>query len=370
MRLGLIVNPIAGIGGRVGLKGSDGSAVQHKALEMGAVPNSELRTRQALELLAPLTGTFELFTAPGEMGENIARESGFLPYVLGGNLHAPTSAGDTIQAARDMLDLQVDLLIFAGGDGTARDIFNAVGTAIPVLGIPTGVKIYSSCFSIHPDAAGEIVAGHLRGDQFRLLDAEVIDLDEDAYRSGEVTTRLYGYLKVPYRKGLVQNKKAPTPASEAVRAEAIAAEIIDSMLPGWHYIIGPGSTTRAIAQRLGFPKTLVGVDVYTRDSLVALDANEKILLDLLESRPAKVIVTPIGGQGFIFGRGNQQFSPAVIRKVGRENIIVVSLAEKIHGLKGQPFLVDTGDASVDALLAGYIPVITGYHEKVIYRVAS
>jgi predicted polyphosphate/ATP-dependent NAD kinase len=371
-RLGLIINPIAGIGGRVGLKGSDGVEIQRKALALGAQPQSHLRAAQALEALLPLRDTFELVTPPGAMGDTVARQCGFIPHPLPfssweeGN---STSAEDTIRAGRWMADHPVDLLLFAGGDGTARDIFAAVGTQVPVLGIPAGVKIHSAVFATHPRAAGEIAAAYVRGERLELREAEVVDLDEETYRAGTVITRLYGYLQVPHVAHRLQNKKAPTPASESVRAESIAAAVIESMQPGWIYILGPGTTTRVIADRLGFPKTLVGVDVYSREGVIALDVSEARLLELIESQPAKIIVTPIGGQGFIFGRGNQQIAPRVIQKVGRENILVVSLSEKLNALKGEPFLVDTGDSSVDEMLAGYMQVIVGYWEKVIYRIA-
>ena len=371
-RLGLIINPIAGIGGRVGLKGSDGVEIQRKALALGAQPQSHLRAAQALEALLPLRDTFELVTPPGAMGDTVARQCGFIPHPLPfssweeGN---STSAEDTIRAGRWMADHPIDLLLFAGGDGTARDIFAAVGTQVPVLGIPAGVKIHSAVFATHPRAAGEIAAAYVRGERLELREAEVVDLDEETYRAGTVITRLYGYLQVPHVAHRLQNKKAPTPASESVRAESIAAAVIESMQPGWIYILGPGTTTRVIADRLGFPKTLVGVDVYSREGVIALDVSEARLLELIESQPAKIIVTPIGGQGFIFGRGNQQIAPRVIQKVGRENILVVSLSEKLNALKGEPFLVDTGDSSVDEMLAGYMQVIVGYWEKVIYRIA-
>ena len=238
-----------------------------------------------------------------------------------------------------------------------------------MLGIPAGVKIYSAVFATHARHAGELAAAYLRGERVRMRQSEVIDLDEATYRSGTVITQLYGYLNVPYRPHLLQNRKVPTPAAESARSEAIAAEVIEMMQAGWFFVLGPGTTTRAIADRLGFPKTLVGVDVYSQAGVIALDVSENRLLELLEDQPAKIIVTPIGGQGFIFGRGNQQIGPRVILQVGRENIIVVSLSEKLNALKGEPLLVDTGDPAVDALLAGYLPVIVGYREKVVYRVA-
>lgn len=370
MKIGLIINPIAGIGGRVGLKGSDGVEIQQKALALGAQPQSHLRAALTLQALLPLRESFELITPPGVMGETVARQCGFTPSVIGIQLPDPTSAEDTLRTGQAMLDRPVDLLLFTGGDGTARDIYTAVGRKLPVLGIPAGVKIHSAVFATHPHAAGEIAVACLKGERVQLREAEVVDLDEEAYRLGTMAPRLYGFLNVPHLAHRLQNKKAPTPTAESARAEAIAIEVIDSMQPGWLYIFGPGTTTRAIADRMGLRKTLVGVDVYTREGVVALDVSESRLLALIENRPTKIVVTPIGGQGFLFGRGNQQISPRVLQQVGRENILVVSLAEKLNALKGEPFLVDTGDASVDGMLAGYLPVIVGYREKVMYRVTN
>jgi predicted polyphosphate/ATP-dependent NAD kinase len=269
-----------------------------------------------------------------------------------------------------MADIPVELLLFAGGDGTARDICTAVGTKVPVLGIPAGVKIHSAAFAIHPRTAGEIAAAYLHGQRIRLHEGEVVDLDEEAYREGKVGTRLYGVLSVPYRPHMLQNRKAPSVAADSTRLEGMAAAVSEEMAPGWFYVLGPGTTTRAIAEHLGFPKTLVGVDVYSRASVVELDVSERRLLALLKDQSAKIIVTPIGGQGFIFGRGNQQVSPKVLRMVGRENILVVSLVEKLNALQGEPLLVDTGDPEVDAMLAGYWNILVGYRERVVYRAAA
>ena len=364
------MNPLAGIGGRVGLKGSDGQEIQEQALALGAIPQANLRTAQALEMLVPLQQDFELLTPSGEMGETVSRQLGFRPRLVSTTSSGRTTADDTIHAAVLMQASRVGLILFAGGDGTARDIYKAVGVSVPVLGIPAGVKIHSAVFATHPRCAGELAADYLRAKRLRLREAEVVDLDEDLYRIGYVSTRLFGCLKVPYRPHLVQNQKVPSPAAEVARLEAIAADVIENMQPGWLYILGPGTTARAIAARLGLPKTLIGVDVMTSQESVALDVSESQLLDLIKDHSFKIIVTPIGGQGFLFGRGNQPISPQVIQQAGRENIIVVSLVEKLNALGGNPLLVDTGEPAVDALLAGHCSVITGYHERVIYRVAA
>lgn len=368
-RLGLIVNPVAGLGGRVGLKGSDGAEVQQKALELGAVPESPKRARRALERLAPLKDQLNLFTYPGEMGEDAAREGGFEARVSGTIKPGETTPQDTKKAAREMERLDVHLLLFAGGDGTARDIYNAVGQRIPVLGIPAGVKIHSAVFATSPESAGELAASYLRGRVSSLREAEVMDIDEEAFRRGVLSAQLHGYLKIPFWRGLVQGAKAMSSAGEKTSQEAIAQHIVARMDDDSLYIIGPGTTTRAITTQLGLSKTLLGVDVVKHGELVAIDANEAQLLEVLEGAKAKIIVTPIGGQGYIFGRGNQQISSEVIERVGRDNIIVVSTSGKINSLGGRPLGVDTGDRTTDAMLSGYVRVVTGYDEQIVYRVS-
>jgi predicted polyphosphate/ATP-dependent NAD kinase len=385
-RLGLIVNPIAGIGGRVGLKGSDGKDIQERARILGAIPLAGERAVLALERLLPLSENIELLVPPEDMGETIARRCGFSPLVIpttglanksptpfpfgrgeGGNKTTPE---DTFYSARTMREAGVDLILFSGGDGTARDIYNSIGNNFPVLGIPAGVKIQSAVFATTPRNAGELAAEFLQGKGVRLLEAEVVDLDEDAYRLGQIVTRLYGYLKIPYRREVIQNQKVPSPASSAVQMQGIATDIIEQMKPDLAYILGPGTTTRSVAEQIGLPKTLVGVDIITKTDLLAADVGERQILDMMERRPMGLIITPTGGQGFLLGRGNQQISPDVIRRVSREDMLVICLASKIAALQGRPLLVDSGDHQVDRLLVGYLPVISGYHEIIIYKVEA
>jgi predicted polyphosphate/ATP-dependent NAD kinase len=368
-KLGLIVNPVAGIGGRVGLKGSDGAEIQRRAQELGAVPQAQARVALALERLKPLKDAIELVTYPGEMGEAAARACGFEPVVVGAIRPGQTTAEDTRRAARELRELGVDLLLFAGGDGTARDIYEAVGEDLVVLGIPAGVKIHSAVYATHPGAAGELAALYLEGRSDGVREAEVMDIDEEAFRQGSLSARLYGYLRIPVRAGMVQSQKVPSSGEDASVA-AIAIEVVEKMEPGVLYILGPGTTVRAIAEEFGAKKTLLGVDVVLDRELVLADANEAQLLALLDGRPARIVVTPIGGQGFIFGRGNQQLSPRIIAAVGRENIVVVSTPDKLHALGQQPLLVDTGDPAVDAMLGGYLLVITGYNERAVRKVAG
>jgi predicted polyphosphate/ATP-dependent NAD kinase len=367
-RIGLIVNPVAGLGGRVGLKGSDGAAIQQKALDLGAVPHAVDRAAQALAALVPLSGGFDLLTCPGAMGADAARQAGSPAHVIGPVADGLTTAADTARAAREMIVQKIDLLLFAGGDGTARDICSAIGTQIPALGIPAGVKIHSAVYATHPRSAGELAAAFLHGGT-ELRQAEVMDLDEDAFRAGRVSPRLYGVLTMPYLQRYVQGVKAPSALSEPTALEAIAEDLAEQMEPGWLYIFGPGSTTHAVATHLGLNKTLLGVDAVLDGKIVAADATESDLLRLLaEVHPAEIVVTPIGGQGCIFGRGNQPISPDVIRKVGRPHVRVVSTREKLQALNGAPLWADTGDGEVDEMLSGYFAVVVGYKESVMYKV--
>lgn len=368
--LGLIVNPVAGLGGRVGLKGSDGREIQQRALDLGAEPPAPGRTASALEPLRALQPGLDILTYPGEMGEDAARRAGFTPKVVGQIAPGKTTADDTIAAGRELARRHADLILFAGGDGTARDLVRAVGESLPVLGIPAGVKVLSAAFAATPRAAGELARLFLEGQAAQLRSAEVLDLDEDAYRQGRVSPRLYGYLSVPFDRRLIRGRKSPSRPDDHHALQAIAADIVDHMDDDVAYLIGPGTTTRPILSLLGLPKTLVGVDVVCGRSLLAQDANEAALLEVLRHHPARIVVTPIGGQGYLFGRGNQPISPAVIRIVGPENILVVSTPEKIHALCGKPLLVDSGDIEMDQRLSGYVRIVTGYGERIVYRVSA
>lgn len=366
--LGLIINPVAGLGGRVGLKGSDGGKIQEEARKLGAEQISPKRSIKALERLKPIKGNVKIITYPGEMGENEARSCGFAPIVIGSIQKGATTAEDTKKAAKMMARLDVDLIMFAGGDGTARDIYMAIGESVPAIGIPTGVKIHSAVFAINPSQAGNLAKQFLLGELATLKEAEVMDLDESAYRQGRVAPQLFGYLKVPFERRLIQARKSPSRHKKEDVLNAIALDIIDGMMDNTVYIIGPGTTTKPIFSELGLKKTLIGVDVMLNKKMLKSDANEDDLLKIIKDYNAKIVVTPIGGQGFIFGRGNQQISPKVLRRVGKDNIFIVGTLEKVLSLNGRPLLVDTGDKDVDNLLSGYVKVITGYGERLVYPV--
>jgi predicted polyphosphate/ATP-dependent NAD kinase len=368
MRLGLVVNPIAGMGGRVALKGSDDPELLAAARERGAVPVAPARATEALRPLAALDDGLEVLAYAGEMGEEEARSAGLEPTVLG-SIGAVTSAADTRAAAAAMADRGIDLLVFAGGDGTAVDVFEAIGDRVPVLGVPAGVKMHSAVFAVNPRSAGELALRLARGGVRGLRRAEVMDVDEALLRAGSVSARLHGFLNVPAERSLLQSAKARSLAAEAEAQEAIAHHLVDNVLGERAWLIGPGTTTGAVMAALGLEKTLLGVDVVRAGACLAADADERTLLELVETEEAGIVVTPVGGQGFVFGRGNQQLSAPVIARVGRGRIVFVATEVKIAGLGGRPLRVDTGDPAVDASLAGYTRVVVGYNREIVYPLA-
>jgi len=371
-KLGLIVNPFAGMGGRVGLKGSDGKETIRRAIELGAKPEAPGRAVEALKALGDLLGQIELVTYPHEMGEAEARQAGLSPTVLGSIAQGETTPEDTERAARELLAYGVDLLLFVGGDGTARNVCSAIGQNLPALGVPAGVKIHSAVYATTPRSAGDLARLVLEERVGRMQDAEVMDIDEEAFRQGRVSATLYGYLRVPADQTHVQNMKSGRAPGDEAAVGAIAEHIVEDMEenPDRLYVLGPGTTTKAIKDRLAIPGTLLGVDVVRDQKLLAADVGEQRLLELLSGHPATVVVTIIGGQGYIFGRGNQQLSPRVLAAVGLENIVVVATRDKLIGLRGAPLLVDTGDPETDRRLGGYRRVVTGYHDTFVYRVEA
>ena len=300
-----------------------------------------------------------------------ARQAGLDPRVTGQVRRGRTTAADTRRAAGEMAALGVDLLLFAGGDGTARDIYEAIGIGIPALGIPAGVKIHSGVYATTPEGAAQLAAMVLSGRVMAFGELEVMDIDEEAFRRGQVSARLYGYLKVPLERRFTQGVKAASAnsAHESAAIQSIADQIVETMEAGWLYIIGSGTTPRAVMELLDLPNTLLGIDAVRDGKLVAADLNETRLLKLIDHHATRIVVTPIGGQAYIFGRGNQQLSPAVIKKIGLQNIIVAATPGKLASLQRRPLLVDTGDRAIDEMLRGYIRVVTGYREEMVYRVS-
>lgn len=363
-RIGLIVNPIAGMGGSVGLKGTDGEAYE-RALKLGAKPVTPRRTRDFLYFLRDKDEILFL-VAPGKMGEEYVEGSG-VKYRVVGDVGDETSSEDTKRIATEMLNEGIELLVFVGGDGTARDIYDVVDSSIPVIGIPSGVKMFSPVFATSAKAAALLLDAFLEGVGTR--EEDVLDIDEEAFRAGKLAARLYGSMLVPDSRTLLQGAKEASNVTASVEEEKerIADYVAERVEGGVLYLLGPGTTLRSITRRLGVEKTLLGVDAVVDGELVGADLNERGILDLLDRfGRAKIIVTPIGGNGFIFGRGSKQFTPTVLRRVGRENVIVVGTRDKIDGL--DYLRVDTGDLDVDSLLCGHMNVIVGYREEVVMEV--
>lgn len=368
-KLGFIVNPLAGIGGKVALKGSDGMDIVQKALELGAQQLSPKRAMDALQKITPFREDIDILTCPGEMGEDEAKACGFIPTVIGEKHEGLTTAVDTKEGAKAMLKMNVDMILFAGGDGTARDIYDAVNDQIAVVGIPTGTKMHSGVYAVSPAAAGDLTAMYLMGKIIRTTELEVMDIDEDVFRQGSVQAKLYGYLKVPNAPNYTQNVKGGGHGTDDKFAmQHIARRIVEDMKEDVIYLIGSGTTCRAVMEELNLPNTLLGVDVVRNKELIASDANEQQLLELLDSSSSKIIVTPIGGQGFIFGRGNQQLSSEVIQKVGVNNVIIIATPAKIQSVPEQQMRVDTNDLVTDEMLRGPKRVVTGYTDIAVLEI--
>ncbi|QVQ52253.1 ATP-NAD kinase family protein [Spiractinospora alimapuensis] len=369
--LGLIVNPLAGMGGSVGLKGTDGPEILDEAKRRGARPLSNGRAVRALTRLTATKTPFDLVAGAGDLGEHSALAAGLEPVVV--HRPAPTVSGpdDTKAVVKAMSHAAVDLLLFAGGDGTARDILSAVGDRVPVLGIPAGVKMHSAVFGASPENAGRLAALFLDGDPAaRLRDAEIMDLDETAFREDRLSARLHGYARSPYERHLAQNAKAGSRAGDDAALEAACQRVAARMREGVLYVVGPGTTMRRVMDSLGLPSTLLGVDAVLDGALLGSDLDEQALLRLMEGRETRIVVGVLGGQGYLFGRGNQQISAEVIRRVGREGIVVVAPTEKLIALETGRLRVDTGDAEVDAMLVGHLRLHTGPDRSLLVRVLS
>jgi predicted polyphosphate/ATP-dependent NAD kinase len=376
MKIGFLINPVAGMGGRVGLKGTDGLAAE--AIRRGAKPIAAGRALEALRYLwttldrIGAQAQLDWVTCSGPMGEDTLNEAGFHEISRVHTVSATPAVEDTIQATRAFLAEGVDLILFCGGDGTARDIAAIAGASTPILGIPSGVKMYSGVFGVTPKRVAEIVIGFLSG-SLQLAEVDVLDLDEERYRKGEWVVRLVCSARTPYEPTFTQAAKAFATASDDLTVKAEIADDLREEIAareGTLFLLGPGSTVRRIADRLGVEKTLLGVDAVLDCVLVGMDLNERNILDLLKRhRSAALILSPIGAQGFILGRGNLQISPTVIRRIGSGNIIIAATPAK---LRRTPVLhFDTGDPALDREFGRrqYLSVVTGYHRRRLVPVA-
>lgn len=359
MKIGLIVNPMAGIGGSAALKGSDGKEIQKLAIERGAKPKANERAKEVFEILKSENSIPEIVAAPGVMGSDMLNSLGIKHKVVG-NIKDETSGEDTTDIAREILKENVDLIVFAGGDGTARNIYDAVKDSLPVVGIPAGTKMHSAVFANTPKSAAFLINRMMNGEKVDKILEEVMDIDEEAFRNEILNVKLYGYMYVPFVANLMQALKSPSTAGGQADIDTICHCTVDNMEENVLYFIGTGSTLKPIANICGYECSLLGVDAVLNKKLVGKDLSEKEILGLIDKYgKSKIIVTVIGGQGYIFGRGNQQFSPEVIKKVGKENIIVLATRKKLNSIQG-PLRVDTGDEDVNNMLRGYVKVLVDY----------
>jgi len=375
-RIGFLVNPIAGMGGRVGLKGTDGVAEQ--AAAAGAKPTAPERALAFAEAALQLTADdpallVQWIAAGGEMGAGPLRSAGFpaARIEVVDVPPPPTTAEDTKRTVVECIEAGAELILACGGDGTARDVAEAANGRVPILGIPAGVKMYSGVFAVSPSAAANLLVAYLRG-QLRVGTGEILDLDEEAYRKGEWRIRLFATAKTLVEPQLVSAGKLMVEelSDEAVRAELSTrfSELFESN-PDTLFLLGPGTTIHGIASALGLEKTLLGIDAVVGGKTVAKDVNETDILRLLDRHPtAKLVVSPIGAQGFILGRGNLQISPEVLRRIGPRNVIVVGTPGK---LAATPVLrVDTGDPSLDEEFRRreYLFVLIGYRTSKVHPI--
>ena len=365
MKMGFIVNPIAGMGGKVGLKGSD--SVLKEAIAKGAKPIAPKRAVEFLQKLKEnmMEITIEVLTCPSIMGEKEAKDASFPVHVLPMKIGKETSAEDTKTAVKLLITAKVNLIVFVGGDGTAKDIFDAMQGygEVPVLGVPSGVKMYSGIFAVNPSDAVNVVLT-FAGDQAEIAEFEIMDADEKVIRSDTFAVKLHGFLKGPFVPMRIQGSKqiSPETVDEKENQTAIARFIIEEMQPEATYILGPGTTVKRIAELLGVEKTVLGVDIYKKGKVI-LDVDERRIFEEVEDwQNTWIILSPIGHQGILLGRGNQQISPEIIKRVEKQRIIVAATKSKLQSIEGNVLRVDTGDAEVDNMLKGYIKVVTDYRE--------
>lgn len=374
MKIGFVINPLAGIGGSVALKGSDGRDIVAQAISRGARPQAEARATVAMQKITA-TDNISIITASGAMGESVLLSLN-LPCEVIYKAEESSSAQDTRNAVALFIQNKVELIIFAGGDGTARDVMDGLeknaAASVPVIGIPAGVKIHSAVYAVTPARAGELINLLFEGVPMSLQEAQVMDLDEDAFRNGVVNAKCYGYMQVPVDDTRMQLIKQGGLNYHDIAVQDIAADVIEAMQQDVYYLIGSGSTTAEIMDQLGLQNTLLGVDIVYNRELVASDVSEQEILGTIKDHPVKIVVSIIGGQGHVFGRGNQQLGAEVISRVinqhaGRDNIIITATNEKLRSLDKRPMLSDTGNTALDKQLAGLYSVVTGYQQRTLYK---
>ena len=381
LRIGLVVNPLAGIGGAVGLQGSDGEVVQRAARERDGKPRGEERLSIFLQALRTrLGGDFGRLawcTWGGVMGAQILSSNGVIAQVAG-EPAAQTSAQDTQLAVKTLGASHVDLLIFVGGDGTARDVLTAADEHTCVLGLPAGVKMHSGVFAISPSAAADVVAGLAQGSLVGRIPREVRDYvpaakDATNAKHQAVATKRYGELWVPEAAGYLQQMKVGGKEDEDLVVQEIVSFFLDhpEIYSGKALVMGPGSTCLAIKQALGLNGALLGCDVLLPTGEAMENATSADLLNLASQHTLHVLVSFTRHQGFLLGRGNQQLSAEVLHALSwKQDVTILGSRTKLATLDQRPMLVDTGDARLDQQLSGLVSVLTGYDDFLLYRVSS
>lgn len=378
MRLGLLVNPYAGAGGPLALKGSDElPAALREQLQAQAAAGLAPAQQRVLDMLSALQRgeacsrrPLHWLTVAGAMGEHVLRQANISAEVLPLSLPEHTLADDSRRAARALQAAGVDLLLFAGGDGTARDVCAAIGLQVPVLGIPAGVKMHSGVFAINPQAAAAVLQLLRDGQWVSVEVAEVRDIDESGLQQGRVRARHYGEMRVPVEPRYLQQVKCSGREVEELVVAEIVADVLERLQPGVRYALGPGTTTAAVLAALGLQATLMGVDVIADGRLLAADASADTLRTLADEGEMQVLLSPTGGQGSLIGRGNQQLRPDLLRRIGRAGVQVLATHAKLDALAGRPLRLDTGDAALDAEWSGWWDVVTGYQQRVLYAVSG
>ncbi len=372
--IGLIINPISGMGGTVGLKGTDGREILKKAINLGAIPKANNRTMEFLNGLESIKHELLFITCPGIMGENILKELNYNYETIQDSIFEKcnnildTTPEHTALAAQIMMKSEnVQIIIFVGGDGTARDVLNVIKRSKPCLGIPAGVKIYSSVFALNPIDASNLLIQFL-WDEIPLKESEVLDVDEEQYRAGQLVSKLYGYLYTPFNPDFCQFSKMGTPKSDLNNQERIANRIIEILEDDVYYLLGPGTTVKFIVDKLNQNKTLLGIDLLLNKNIISKDLNEQQILEYVKAEKVKIIISIIGRQGFIFGRGNLQISPNVLKEVGCKNMIIVATKFKLQSIHNRILKLDTRDPELDKKMKGLYKVIIDYDEIKICEV--
>ncbi|MGR2662039.1 ATP-NAD kinase family protein [Chromobacterium haemolyticum] len=363
-RVGLIINPLAGLGGALARHGSDGLNPAWIKTQPTRAAN---RAAEAIAVLDP-ERSIQWLAGPGRMGAALLMALG-CDCLAVGEASEPSTAADTRRLARRLANAGVDLLLFAGGDGSARDIMDAVGESVAVLGIPAGVKMQSAVFGVSPQAAGRLALSFLAGGRRMTAPSEVVDLDEAELNTGRVQPRLYGYLATPQDPRWLQAKKARSLPDDRSAAESLAASQRPHFARGLH-LIGPGSTTWALKRQLGLDGSLIGIDIVQDGRLLARDADEATLWAAIQRQHPRLWLTVIGGQGYVIGRGNAPLSPRVLAAIGRQAITLLVTPRKLLSLAGMPLRIDSGCMDVDTQLAGPVRVITGPRDSAMARMVA